>query len=624
MAYKDPFASLLAPNNMSVAPPASSQNMSMASPFINPWNATLPKPSAAPNTSVAPAVSQPLKVQQPAVVKPPVATAPKTVVSNQVPTIVAPKASAAPVVTQTQPVVQPPVAHTVQPTQNTETTQPKTDTSEVGKIKVDPNTGVQYYDTGNGTILTRDGNVYDPGSGSFISRDEYGNPIYTPVGQGGKPLPQYTPPDTSAPDATIQKGAQAFDPAAIQADLDRQLAAISAKYEVQRNQAAVDAENQRKSTLSDLYSVGVVNPVSSGTGSVNSASSESLNRILSSINANEGMEKSQALIEAYTRKFNAGKETIAAGQQQRENITDTAQKNYENAQKYFNDSWTQLQNTINSMKAGQELSTAQKSQAQNTINAMLTQFGSMAFSGADSKQIAQLEKAAGYPSGSISKGLALIKQKEFIGTLNLHTLDDGSLINLRMNPDTGLPESETVAKPFGVGKMQADRLQAITKDYSENESVKDFRTVQAALGQAQNAAQYKDGPHDLQLIYNVARVMNPGIGVRGNEYDNVVSAQGLLNDIGIKVTKGWLNGDKLSDQAREEFLQIAESAYAQKESDYKQVYNSAAKQLQNFNLDPNEYLSDFTQTSTSQNTQSYGKSRNTGASGNSSDPLGIL
>jgi hypothetical protein len=95
---------------------------------------------------------------------------------------------------------------------------------------------------------------------------------------GLKDSPVYTPPDMSKYDADYEQMRQQQQQreAEIQRNLDAELSAISQRYEGERKKAAEQTENERQNQLSNLYSVGVVNPASSGVSSIGTASQKVL------------------------------------------------------------------------------------------------------------------------------------------------------------------------------------------------------------------------------------------------------------------------------------------------------------------------------------------------------------
>lgn len=463
---------------------------------------------------------------------------------------------------------------------------------------------ITYDNNGKPTYTAPDGSIVNPNQGGGQSNpsgvptfpgDTNGAATSTTTAPDGTTAPGTTSFNNTGVDNTTLQGANAnvnsntpeyyTNDQKRQQMLNDQLSAIKAQYDVERNQATTQTANEGKSQLAGLYGVGVVNPLSSGVASLGAANNESLTRRLTAINAQELADRQSAVSNIYGLQTAA---EDAANKNAQTNRTDTEQQiqsEYANTRQGWTDAWTNINNVVNLWKTNQEVNTQQKQTAQSTVTNLLQQFGSRGLP-IDAKQQAELEQAAGYPKGSISNALSMIKTKEMLGTLNIQKLEDGSLVNIGIGAD-GFPAPELLVKGGlnGQSTLAFDRINSLRDSAYALPEVKSYPETAQTWQQLNQAAGLKNGVGDLTFLYNVARMINPGIGVRGNEFDNFNSALGVLAGLGVKV-EGAYNGVKLNDAARNQFLALAQQKYAQQTAEYNSVIAPIVTQAQNNGIDP--------------------------------------
>lgn len=262
-----------------------------------------------------------------------------------------------------------------------------------------------------------------------------GTPLFaTPPPAGGAPTPGAAP-DSSQYDATIANAAGTFDPKQIQQMLVQQQIAIAKKYGVQQEDANTLTENERNSQLSNLYNVGMVNPGSSGVSSIGTASQDNLDKRTRAIDAARASENALAIATAYGLQTDAAKNAITTAQNERANVEKTVKTKYDNDRQLWTDAWTNINNAVALTRNKQTINTTDKNEAQQNIKDLLTNFGSKAFQSVDAAKLAELETAAGWPEGTLTRGLTTIKERELTGKLNLKELEDGSLVNITVGSD---------------------------------------------------------------------------------------------------------------------------------------------------------------------------------------------
>lgn len=248
----------------------------------------------------------------------------------------------------------------------------------------------------------------------------------------GVEQPTRKTPDTSQYDDMIDKFRPTGDKEKIQQMLDQQIADISSRYEIQRADTKRQTESEFQSQLSGLYNAGVVNPLSSGTGSIDAASDAILDRRMKAIQAQETAEKAIAIARAYEQETAAADKALEFAKEQRKRLETKVTEDYEYDRQQISDKIDMVNNVVSAWKSGQTVDRQKKLDAQAGVMDLISKFGSSAFDGMDENTIKEVEQATGYPEGSLFKGIAALKEKELVKPeekMELRTID-GSLYNI--------------------------------------------------------------------------------------------------------------------------------------------------------------------------------------------------
>ncbi len=274
------------------------------------------------------------------------------------------------------------------------------------------------------------------------------------------PKPTTTPSAAyTAADTEVQKYKPKYDPAKFQQMIDESSASIKAKYDIERSDLATRTENLRQSQISGLYSVGVVNPLSSGLASIGAASEETKNKELRNIDAVERAEKNLAIKEIYGLEAEEEKAALEFAVNERDRIKSEEDEKYAKDRQYWTDKTSQINNVWTKYKDGKTIENQERDDARGNITTLITQFGSAAFEGLTEEKLAELEKAAGYPEGSLVRGIKTLKEQEIAAkaagkALNLREID-GSLYNITSDKD-GNVKSELVIKGKSSAKKEGE------------------------------------------------------------------------------------------------------------------------------------------------------------------------
>lgn len=280
----------------------------------------------------------------------------------------------------------------------------------------------QYVFQDTGEVFTGQAQVSEAGqkdtTGDALSKlfgVEAGTPqadaLKILFGAGG--IPEAPKTDTSALDKKIaEKGSKLDKSEQIRENLQSSLDATVQKYQLEREQARTDAENARNQQISGLSKLGFVNPLSSGVASIGTASADYLDKRIRNIDAQETLEKSILRKEAFDEETSADKAALDFLKEERQRIDDNAQQEYENMRTKFQDKVDAINAVRSLVESGQKASQDAIDRAQSSVFDMVKEFGSGVFDGMTDKAFSELETTAGFPEGTLKKGLQDLKEME--------------------------------------------------------------------------------------------------------------------------------------------------------------------------------------------------------------------
>lgn len=164
--------------------------------------------------------------------------------------------------------------------------------------------------------------------------------------------------------------------------------------------------------------------------------------------------------------------------------------------------------------------------------------------------------------------------------------------------------------PF-ISKSQAEREDAIRKEFRATPAVQNYETVIPILNAAEKAGDTRIG--DVNLVYAAAKMFDPTSVVRESEYGTVVSANNIPNWLQGHVN-ALMGGGKLSAGARKELMAELNARVAAHEDMYKQVRGTYEGIARSQGLDPSRIFTDFPRVGSSRRKQgAIGKAQGSGA-----------
>ena len=133
---------------------------------------------------------------------------------------------------------------------------------------------------------------------------------------------------------------------------------------------------------------------------------------------------------------------------------------------------------------------------------------------------------------------------------------------------------------------QKNQIDKIGDDLRSEQSYRDMLDVQSGFQSVQVGASFASGPGDLTMINGFQRMIDPGAVVREGEFRTVEEAQGFLQRT-LNIPGKVVEGTRMSDQARNEMLNVATNLYNTKAQRFN---DSTGKRFANraniFNIDP--------------------------------------
>ena len=250
--------------------------------------------------------------------------------------------------------------------------------------------------------------------------------------------------------AKVKELAPDYDPNYFKELLAQQTSAISSKYAQKAIQEKEDAENSRMSQISGLYSIGVVNPLSSGLASIGTASKKMLDDRLDTLAGLENQEKLLAIEKMYGLQTAEREKTLNYYQGEIDRKKQEADDEYTRQRQQWTDSWQNISSLISLRDSEKKATAEEKKTAQDSLIFGLENFGSGFLEGVDETGLAKMSEAMGYSANTLYNSLEYIKGKNLKGEeMNLKTVN-GSLYNVYQDAKGNI-KSDLIIKGKGTG-----------------------------------------------------------------------------------------------------------------------------------------------------------------------------
>lgn len=161
----------------------------------------------------------------------------------------------------------------------------------------------------------------------------------------------------------------------------------------------------------------------------------------------------------------------------------------------------------------------------------------------------------------------------------------------RYGPDGKPIASATPAPDTTTAQQNFARADKLRDEY--NSASKDYVVVGDAYQRVLESAADPSAAGDLALIFSYMKILDPGSVVREQEFANAQNAGGVPDRVRAQYNK-VLNGERLSESMRDDFITKARQIYGgqskRHEKTVKARYEKLAKDL---NVDPKYVVSDY-------------------------------
>lgn len=294
--------------------------------------------------------------------------------------------------------------------------------------------------------------------------------------QFGLERPEYEKPSGAEYDALVQQQKELSDidrRDELQANYENEVKNITAMYETKREELTKQVENSRNEQISGLYSIGVVNPLSSGLASIGTASEEFKRKQEGLLAQEEAAQKQLAYARYFDldtkeieRRLNSINSAITAQNEQ-------AQAEYDARVADFDRGVQLVDKLVNVWKENNRVEEKQRADAQDAFNDLVKNFGSGAFNGMDAAQLSDLEAALGYPTGSLQSGITALKKEELKNeSMELRTIG-GNLYSIERDAEGNIVPKLIIAKPAGSGGSGSTTDKELSQMFDEADQLRD-------------------------------------------------------------------------------------------------------------------------------------------------------
>lgn len=159
--------------------------------------------------------------------------------------------------------------------------------------------------------------------------------------------------------------------------------------------------------------------------------------------------------------------------------------------------------------------------------------------------------------------------------------------NQIVDPKTGevLGDYRDPPKPTDTFGSEKDLFQ----QYSNSDPVKTYETVKSSFERVKESAKQQSGAGDMGLIYGYMRMLDPGSVVRESEFAMAAQAGDYGEQIQGFVSR-ILNGQRLPESQRQEFLKNAEALYAQSAGNLADINAQFTERAKAAGVDPKRFI----------------------------------
>lgn len=143
-----------------------------------------------------------------------------------------------------------------------------------------------------------------------------------------------------------------------------------------------------------------------------------------------------------------------------------------------------------------------------------------------------------------------------------------------------------------VTKDTIERESALRKEFSGQQTIKDFQVVRDAYQNVTAAAAEPSAAGDLSLIFSFMKLLDPQSVVREQEFANAQNAAGVPDRV-RNLYNRVMSGERLNEEQRKDFIKQANSQYQARERQYISLKNQYRGIATNARARPDQVLIDY-------------------------------
>lgn len=167
-----------------------------------------------------------------------------------------------------------------------------------------------------------------------------------------------------------------------------------------------------------------------------------------------------------------------------------------------------------------------------------------------------------------------------------YTFSGGYVVNTRTGDARPVQQGDVVDKDL------IEREGSLRKEFSGQQTVKDFTVVRDAYSNVKAAAAEPSAAGDLSLIFSYMKLLDPQSVVREQEFANAQNAAGVPDRI-RNVFNRILSGERLNPEQRADFIRQAEQQYQVRERQYQALREQYRGVAKNARARPDQVILDY-------------------------------
>lgn len=168
---------------------------------------------------------------------------------------------------------------------------------------------------------------------------------------------------------------------------------------------------------------------------------------------------------------------------------------------------------------------------------------------------------------------------------------DKALVNIQRDPNDPMAPAKPTVIFKNDGNDQFKDEHQLRGELSGHPTVKNFAEIKSGYGRMLEGQNAKSGAGDLAIVYGYMKMLDPTSVVREGEFATAEKTAGVPEQVRIMYNK-VLNGERLSDTVRQNFLGMSDGLYKRAESDVAKVQDQYRTLAKNYKLRPDNVIID--------------------------------